>query len=54
MGKSQKKHLLAASERFRRDWFYYFYNQTVNSDGTSMCNMHIERRIPFHERIWKK
>lgn len=54
MGKSQKKRLLAASERFRRDYFHFFYNQKVWPDGSITMNMHIENRIPFHKRLWKK
>lgn len=53
MGKSQKKRLLAASERFRRDYFYYFYGQKTFPDGVTRIGMHIEKRIPNHKRVWK-
>lgn len=47
MGKSQKKRLLAASERFRRNYFHYFY------EVKGRTYMHLESRIPNHERAWK-
>lgn len=53
MGKSQKKRLLAASERFRRNYIYYFGRQRIYPDGTISCLMHIEPRIPNHKRAWK-
>ena len=53
MGKSQKKRLLAASERFRRDYFYYFGMQKTFNDGVTRIKMHIEKRIPNHKRAWK-
>lgn len=53
MGKSQKKRLLAASERFRRNYFCYFGKQKTFSDGVTYIPMHIETRIPNHKRVWK-
>ena len=53
MGRSQKKRLLAASERFRRNHFYYFGYQTINADGVTHIPMHIEPRILNHKRVWK-
>ena len=53
MGKSQKKRLLAASERFRRDYICYFYRQKTFQDGVTYIEMHIETRIPNHKRAWK-
>lgn len=53
MGRSQKKRLLAASERFRRNYFYYFGFQTTNADGVTRIPMHIEPRITNHRRVWK-
>lgn len=48
MGKSQKKRLLAASERFRRNYIHYFLGQHVNKFGETYVYMHIEPR-----RVWK-
>lgn len=53
MGRSQKKRLLAASERFRRNYFYYFGLPRTNADGVTRIPMHIESRIPNHKRTWK-
>lgn len=53
MGKSQKKRLLAASERFRRNYFYYFYVSHIDKDGVTHTPMHIEPRILNHKRVWK-
>lgn len=53
MGKSQKKRLLAASERFRRNYFYYFGRQKTYPDGVTYIEMHIETRIPNRRRAWK-
>lgn len=52
MGRSQKKRLLAASERFRRDYFYYFGLQKIDADGVTHILMHIESRISNHKRLW--
>ena len=53
MCKSQKKRLLAASERFRRDYVCYFYGQKTFSDGVTHIFGTIEKRIPNHKRAWK-
>lgn len=53
MGKSQKKRLLAASERFRRNYFYYFGIPVTDKDGVIYTAMHIEPRILNHKRVWK-
>lgn len=53
MGRSQKKRLLAASERFRRNYFYYFGLSKIDADGVTHITMHIEPRIPNHRRVWK-
>lgn len=53
MGKSQKKRLLAASERFRRNYFYYFGIPVTDKDGVTYTAMYIEPRILNHERVWK-
>lgn len=53
MGRSQKKHLLAASERFKRNYFYYFGLSKINADGVTSTAMHIEPRNPNHKRVWK-
>ena len=53
MGRSQKKRLLAASERFRRNYFYYFGLQKTDAYGVTHIPMHIESRIPNHKRVWK-
>ena len=54
MGRSQKKRLLAASERFRRNYFYYFgLQKKTDADGVTHIPMHIESRIPNHKRVWK-
>lgn len=53
MGRLQKKRLLAASERFRRNYFYYFGTPTINANGVTRIPMHIEPRIPNHRRAWK-
>jgi hypothetical protein len=53
MGRSQKKRLLAASERFRRNYFYYFYTQHTDKNGVTHIPMHIESRILNHKRVWK-
>lgn len=53
MGRSQKKRLLAASERFRRNYFYYFGLQKTDAYGVTHIPMHIESRIPNHKRTWK-
>lgn len=53
MGKSQKKRLLTASERFRRNYFYYFGLPRTNADGVTRIPMHIESRISNHKRVWK-
>ena len=53
MGKSQKKRLLAASERFRRDYVCYFYCKKTFSDGVTHIFGTIEKRIPKRRRVWK-
>lgn len=53
MGRSQKKRLLAASERFRRNYFCYFGLRKTDADGVTYIPMHIEPRIPNHKRVWK-
>lgn len=53
MGKSQKKRLLAASERFRRNYFYYFGISAIDKDGVTRTAMHIKPRILNHKRVWK-
>lgn len=53
MGESQKKRLLAASERFRRNYFYYFGLPRTNADGVTRIPMHIEKRVRNHRRVWK-
>ena len=54
MGKSQKKRLLAASERFRRNYFYFFGLPKTDANGVTYIPMqHIEKRIPNHKRVWK-
>lgn len=53
MGRSQKKRLLAASEHFRRNYFYYFGISRTSADGVTFTAMHIEPRIPNHKRVWK-
>lgn len=53
MGKSQKKRLLAASERFRRNYFYFFGLQKIDANGVTHIPMHIETRIHNHKRVWK-
>lgn len=53
MGKSQKKRLLAALERFRRNYIHYFGRQRTYPDGVTYIEMHIESRIPNHRRAWK-
>ena len=53
MGRSQKKRILADSERFRRNYFYYFGRQKTYPDGVTRIGMHIEKRIPNHKRVWK-
>lgn len=53
MGAAQKKRLLAAQERFRRNWFYYFHDQINRPDGGMSVMMHLEKRIPNHRRVWK-
>ena len=53
MGRSQKKRLLAASERFRRNYFYYFGLHKTDADGVTHIPMHIESRITNHKRTWK-
>lgn len=53
MGKSQKKRLLAASERFRRDYVCYFFDQKTYPDGVTHIFASIGPRIPNHKRTWK-
>lgn len=53
MGKSQKKRLLAASERFRRNYICYFGMQKTFPDGVTRIKMHLESRILNHRRAWK-
>lgn len=54
MGKSQKKRLLAASERFRRNYIVIPTGlNVVRADGTSLTGVRIEPRIPNHRRVWK-
>lgn len=53
MDRPQKDRLLAASERFRRNYFYYFDVSITNADGVTFTAMHIESRIPNHKRTWK-
>lgn len=52
MGKSQKKRLLAASERFRRNYVCYFYGQKTYSDGVTHIFGSIIPRILNHKRAW--
>lgn len=44
MGKSQKKRLLAASEHFKRNYFYYFGQPKISANGVTRIPMHIESR----------
>ena len=53
MGKSQKKRLLAASERFRRDYVCYFFGQKTYPDEVTRIFASIRPRIPNHKRTWK-
>lgn len=53
MGRSQKKRLLAASERFRRNYICYFGISWTNTSGVTFTTMHIEPRILNHKRVWK-
>lgn len=54
MGKSQKKRLLAASERFRRNYIVIPTRFTaVLADGTSLTGVCIKKRIPNHKRVWR-
>lgn len=53
MGKSQKKRLLAASERFKRNYFYYFGVPKISADGVTRIPFLIKKRIPNHKRAWK-
>lgn len=53
MGKSQKKRLLAASERFRQDYVCYFFDQKTYPDGVTHIFASIGPRIPNHKRAWK-
>lgn len=53
MGRSQKKRLLAASERFKRNYFYYFGLQKIDADGVTYIPMHIVSCIPNHKIAWK-
>lgn len=53
MGKSQKKRLLAASERFKRNYFYYFGLSRIGADGVTRILMHIEPRNLRCRRAWK-
>lgn len=54
MSRSQKKRLLAASERFRRNYFYYFGVSKTNADEVTFTAMHIEPRILNHKKAsWK-
>lgn len=50
MGKSQKKRLLAASERFRRDYICYFIGQKTFPDGVTHILASIRPRIPNRKR----
>lgn len=53
MPKSAKKRLLAAQERFRRNYWFYIGVGKTNKDGVTAWPMHIEKRIPNHRRVWK-
>ncbi len=53
MDRSQKKRLLAASERFRRNYFCYFGLPRTNADGVTRIPMLMVPRIPNHKRTWK-
>lgn len=54
MGKSQKKRLLAASERFRRNYIVIPTGlNMVFADGTSLTGVRIEKRVRNHRRVWK-
>lgn len=53
MGRSQKKRLLAASERFRRNYFYYFGLSKIDANGVTRTPMHTESRIHNHKIVWK-
>jgi hypothetical protein len=56
MGKSQEKRLLAASERFRRDYICYFLGKETFPDGVTHIYASIKPRIPNHKRakrVWK-
>lgn len=53
MGRSQKKRLLAASERFKRNYFYYFGASWTTLDGVTKTPLHAEKRILNRKREWK-
>ena len=53
MGRSQKKRLLAASERFRLNYFYYFGTSWITLDGVTKTPLTLKKRIPNHKRVWK-
>jgi len=53
MGRSQKKRLLAASERFRRNYICYFLGQHIDLFGVTHICAHIEPRIPNRKIVWK-
>lgn len=53
MGRSQKKRLLAASERFRRNYFYYFGASWTTLSGVTKIPFHIEKRILNRIKVWK-
>ena len=52
MGRSQKKRLLAASERFRRNYFYYFGLQKTDADGITHIHMHIGMMQLRENEVW--
>lgn len=54
MGRSQKKRLLAASERFRRNYIVIpTGHNVILADGTSLTGVRIKKRILNHKRVWK-
>lgn len=54
MGRSQKKRLLAASERFKRNYIVIPTRiSAVLADETSLIGVRTEKRIHNHKRVWK-
>lgn len=54
MGKSQKKRLLAASERFRRNYACCFYGQKIFPDGVTHIFGSIRPRIFNYKKSVKE